>query len=161
MVRESNVNTRKDVNFKKNYIAKCIVECRDTSCKYRIFGRQCKDEKSFEVRSFHPEHTCRRKHKNSIVKSNWIADKLIDKFRAQPNMPVKAIVEKVKGRWGVDVEDHRLYRARRIAKDKIRGKINEQYNKLWDYIETLRRTNVGSCVMIKVDKPVPDIPAKF
>jgi hypothetical protein len=76
-------------------------------------------------------------------------------------MPVKAIVEEVKDIWGVDVEDHRLYRARRIAKDKIRGKINEQYNKLWDYMETLRKTNVGSCVMMKVDRHVPDIPAKF
>jgi hypothetical protein len=95
------------------------------------------------------------------VKSKWIADKLIDKFRAQPNMHVKAIVDEVNDRWGVDVEDHRLYRARRIAKDKIYGKMNEQYNKLWDYKETLRRTNVGSCVMIKVDRPVPDIPAKF
>jgi len=51
-VRESIVNMGKDVNFKKNYIAKCIVVCRDTSCKYRIYGRQCKDEESFKVRSF-------------------------------------------------------------------------------------------------------------
>jgi hypothetical protein len=59
------------------------------------------------------------------------------------------------------VKEHRLYRARRLAKDMIRGKMDEQYNKLWDYMETLRRTNVGSCVMMKVDRPLPDIPAKF
>jgi hypothetical protein len=140
-VRESNVNMGKDVKFKKNYLAKCIVVCRDTNCKFRIYGRQCKDEESFEVRSFQPVHSCRRKHKNSILKSKWIANKLIDKFRAQPNMPVKAIVEEVK--------------------DMIHGKMDEQYNKLWDYMETLRRTNVGSCVMMKVDRPLPDIPAKF
>jgi hypothetical protein len=39
--------------------------------------------------------------------------------------------------------------------------MNEQYNKLWDYMETLRKTNVGSCVMMKVDRHVPDIPTKF
>jgi hypothetical protein len=94
------------------------------------------------------------------VKSKWIADKLIDKFRAQPNMHVKAIVDEVNDRWGVDVEDHRLYRARRIAKDKICGKMNERYNKQWDYMETIRRTNVGSCVMMN-DRHVPNIPAKF
>jgi hypothetical protein len=95
-VRESNVNMGKDVMFKGNYIAKCIVVCRDTSYKYRIYGRQCKDEESFEVRSFQPVHSYRRKHKILILKSKWIADKLIDKFRAQPNMSVKAIVEEVK-----------------------------------------------------------------
>jgi phage terminase Nu1 subunit (DNA packaging protein) len=86
---------------------------------------------------------------------------LIEKFKAQPNMPVKAIVEEVKDRWGVDVKEYRLYWARRLAKDKICGKMNEQYNKLWDYMETIRRTNVGSCVMMKVDRPLADIPAKF
>jgi hypothetical protein len=59
------------------------------------------------------------------------------------------------------VKVNRLYWARRLAKDKIRGKMNEQYNKLWDYIETIRRTNVGSCVMMKVDRPLPDILTKF
>jgi len=94
------------------------VVCRDERCKYMIYGRKCKDEESFEVRSFQPKHSCRRRHDNSIMKSNWIADKLIDKFRAQPNMPVKEIVEEVKDRWGVDVKEHRLYRARRLAKEK-------------------------------------------
>jgi len=130
VVRECNVNMGKDVKFKNNYLAKCIVVCRDTR-KYRIYGRKCKDEESFEVRLFQPKHSCRRKHKNSILKSAWVSDKLIGKFRAQPNMPVKEIVEDVKDRWGVDVKEHRLYRARRLAKEKIRGKVNKKYNKLW------------------------------
>jgi hypothetical protein len=117
-VRECNAKMGKDVKFKRNYIAKCVVVCRDERCKYMIYGRKCKDEESFEVRSFQPKHSCRRRHDNSIMKSNWIADKLIDKFRAQPNMPVKEIVEEVKDRWGVDVKEHRLYRARRLAKEK-------------------------------------------
>jgi hypothetical protein len=160
-VRECNVKMGKDVKFKRNYLAKCVVICRDEHCKYRIYGRKCKDEESFEVRSFQPKHSCRRRHENSILKSNWIADKLIDKFRAQPNMPVKAIVEEVKGRWGVDVKEHRLYRARKLAKDKIRGKLDEQYNKLWDYLEMIRVTNASSCVMMKIERPLPDIPGKF
>jgi hypothetical protein len=48
-VRETNVNIGKDVEFRRNYLAKCIVVCRDTRCKYRIYGRKCKDEESFEV----------------------------------------------------------------------------------------------------------------
>jgi hypothetical protein len=55
----------------------------------------------------------------------------------------------------------RLYRARVFAKEKIRGKVNLQYQKLWDYCETIRRTNIGSCVMMKLERPIPDLPAKF
>jgi hypothetical protein len=160
-VRECNLSMGKDIKFKKNYLAKCIVVCRDPKCKYRLYGRKCKEEESFEIRSFQPKHTCRRNHKNSIVKSSWIADKLIDKFRAQPNMHVKAILGEVKDRWGVDVKKNRLYRARVLAKEKIRGKVNLQYQKLWDYCETIRRTNIGSCIMMKLERPIPDLPAKF
>lgn len=45
------------------------------------------------------------------MKPSWIAKKLIDKFRAQPNMPVKAILAGgVKDKWGVDAKNSKLYR---------------------------------------------------
>jgi hypothetical protein len=103
-VRECNLNMGKYIKFKKNYLAKCIVVCRDPKCKYRLHGRKWKEEESFEIRSFQSKHTCRRNHKNSIVKSSWITNKLIEKFRAQPNMLIKAILGEVKDRWGVDVK---------------------------------------------------------
>jgi hypothetical protein len=76
-------------------------------------------------------------------------------------MPIKAMVEPVKERWGVDVKEHRLYRARRLAKDKIRGKVNDQYKKLWDFCETIRRTNIDSCVIMKIERPLLNKPTKF
>jgi hypothetical protein len=73
-VRETNVNMGKDVKFKRNYLVKFIVVCRDTRCKYRIYGCKCKDKESFEIRSVQSVHNCRRKHKNSILKSSCIVD---------------------------------------------------------------------------------------
>jgi hypothetical protein len=52
--------------------------------------------KSFEIRSLQPKHTCTRKHKNSIVNSRWIADKLIDMFVTQPNIPISSLMGEVK-----------------------------------------------------------------
>jgi len=49
VVRECNVNKGNDVKFKKNYLARCIMVCKDTCCKYKIYGRKCKDEESFEI----------------------------------------------------------------------------------------------------------------
>jgi hypothetical protein len=112
----------KDIKFKKNYLAKCIVVCRDPECKYRLYGRKCNEEESFEIRSFQPKHTCQRNHKNSIVKSSWITDKLIDKFMAQLNMPVKAILGKVKDCWGVDVKKTGCIEREYLRKRRFVGK---------------------------------------
>ncbi|XP_062155259.1 uncharacterized protein LOC133863331 [Alnus glutinosa] len=54
-----------------------------------------------------------------------------------------------------------MYRGRKKAEKKIYGGLGEQYGRLWDYCETLRRTNPGSCVMVKVERPNPNLPAKF
>jgi hypothetical protein len=160
-IRENNLRNGKDIRFTKNYLAKCIVVCRDPDCRYWVYGCKCKDEESFEIRSIQAKHTCTRKHRNSTVKSSWLADKLIDKFKVQPNMLMKAILGEVKDKWGVDVNDWQMYRARRIAKEMIQSKEKLQYNKLWDYCETVRQTNRGSCVMMKVERPLPDHPACF
>ena len=95
-IRENNLKNVKDIRFKKNYLAKWIVVCRDLGCRYRVYSRKCKDQESFEIGSIQDKHICTRKHRNSTVKSAWIVDKLINKFRAQPNMPLKAILGEVK-----------------------------------------------------------------
>ena len=53
------------------------------------------------------------------MKSTWITSKLIDKFRAKLNMPLKAILGEVKDKWGVDVNNRKLCKARRIAKEML------------------------------------------
>jgi hypothetical protein len=65
---------------------------------------------------------CGRKYRNSIVNLTWIANKLIDKFRIQPNMPLDMIQHEVKYKWKVDVNPSMMYRAIKKANKKINGK---------------------------------------
>ncbi|XP_059454848.1 uncharacterized protein LOC132185016 [Corylus avellana] len=119
------------------------------------------EEESFQVRFVHSKHSCGRKYRNTIVNSTWITNKLIDKFRVQPNMPLEVIQNEVKDKWRVDVNPTMMYRARRKAKQKLYGNLEDQYRRLWDYCETLRHTNSGSCVLMKVDRPNPNLPPRF
>jgi hypothetical protein len=43
----------------------------------------------------------------------------------------------------------------------LQRKVKLQYNRLWDYCETVRQTNQVSCLMMKVERPLPDHPAYF
>jgi zinc finger SWIM domain-containing protein 3 len=137
------------------------VVCWEPGCRYRVYGRKCDDQEVFEIRSIQAKHTCTRQHRISAVKSPWIAHKLIDKFRAQSNMPLKAILGEVKEKWGVDVDNWQLHRARRIVKEILQDKVKLQYARLCDYCETVRQTNQGSCLMMKVERHLPDHPACF
>lgn len=160
-VREYNLKRGKDIRFKKNERRKCIVVCRDDKCGYRVYARRMEDEDSFQIRSLQPKHVCGRKYKNSIVNSTWIANKLIDKFRIQPNMPLTVLQHEVKEKWRVDVTESMMYRARRKAGKKVYGKLEAQYGRLWDYCEMLRRTNIGTRVFMKVERHNLGLPPKF
>jgi hypothetical protein len=155
VVKQYNIQRGKYIQFVKNERARCVAVCRDPSCDYRVYGRQMSDEQFFEVRSLRPKHSCTRVYKSSIVNSRWISDKLFDKFKIQPDMPLEVIQDEVKRRWNVEVTRSQMYKGRRRAGKQIFGNLGEQYCRLWDYCETLRQTNKGSCVMMKVERPTP------
>jgi hypothetical protein len=46
-IRESNLKNGKDIRFKKNYLASCIVVCRDPDCRYRVYSRKYEDQEAF------------------------------------------------------------------------------------------------------------------
>lgn len=96
--------------------------CRDTNYKYRVYECKRKGEKSSEIKSLQPKRTCKRRYKNSIVSSRWIADRPIEKFVTEPNISISALLGKVKDRWEVDAPDWQLYAAQRMVKERIQGK---------------------------------------
>jgi len=154
-VKQYNVRRGKDIQFVKDERVRCIAVCRGPSCDYRVYGRQMSDEQFFEVRSLRPKHSCTRAYKSSIVNSRWISDKLFDKFKIQPDMPLVVIQDEVKIKWNIEVTKSQMYKGRRRAGKQIFGNLGEQYGRLWDYCKTLRQTNKGSCVMMKVERPTP------
>jgi hypothetical protein len=160
-VKQYNVRRGNDIRFEKNERAKCVAVCRGTGCGYEVYGRQMATKASFEIRSLRPKHSCTRVYKSSIVNSRWITDKLYDKFKVQPDMPLRVIQDEVKRKWNVEVSKSQMYRSRKKTEKKIYSGLSEQYGRLWDYCETLRRTNPGSYVMTKVERTNPNLPAKF
>jgi hypothetical protein len=61
----------------------------------------------------------------------------------------------------VDVHVSSLYMARKKARESIYGKLDEQYHRLWDYCSMVRSTNVGSCLILMVERPMPEVPCRF
>jgi hypothetical protein len=70
-------------------------------------------------------------------------------------------MNEVKAKWNVDAHPSSLYRARKKAQQKFYGKLDEQYHKLWDYCTMVRNTNIGSCLILMVDRPMPEVPCRF
>ncbi|XP_057478210.1 uncharacterized protein LOC130765725 [Actinidia eriantha] len=53
----------------------------------------------------------------------------------------------------LDVSQNQVYRAKRKAFEIIQGNHREQYLRLWDYCEMVRRQNPGSTALLKLERP--------
>ena len=80
-----------------------------------------------------------------------MANKYLDDLRDNPKWDVLAMQKKFQRELGVTVSLHACYRAKRKAKQIIEGNQVEQYRHLFDYAETIRKTNLGSMVKIKCE----------
>ena len=96
------------------------------------------------VKTFYGEHNCSKKWQVRAFTARYIADKYVEKIRANEKMTLKGFGELVEKDWNMKVKRGKLGRARKIAHNIIYGDEIAQYNKLWDYGHELRRSNTGS-----------------
>jgi len=162
-VREYNLFRGKDVEFTKNDRDRMIGVCRNRAmgCPWRVYGASVSGEMAFLVKSLNPNHQCTRCYKSLIVNSRWITDRMVHKFKTQPNYQIAALYEDVKRRWNVEVSFRQLYRAKEKAKEHIECKNKQQYKWLCDYCATVRQTNRGSTILMKVKRLTLDVPPTF
>jgi hypothetical protein len=119
VVREYNLFRGNDVEFTKNYGDQVIGVCRNRAMGFpwRAYGASVSGEMTFLLKSLNPNHRCTRCYKSSIVNSRWIVDRMVHKFKTQPNYPLAALCEDVKRIWNVEVSFRQLYRAKEKAKE--------------------------------------------
>ncbi|KAK4397176.1 hypothetical protein Sango_1554200 [Sesamum angolense] len=70
-------------------------------------------------------------------------------IRDHPNISVLQLKNTILRKCKIDVSRQKVQRAKREALEKIRGSDSVQYEKLWDYCETVRKFNPGSKLILK------------
>ncbi|KAJ8630072.1 hypothetical protein MRB53_023395 [Persea americana] len=92
----------------------------------------------------------RRTFYNRHATSRWLYKKYVERIRSNPSWPIDSFEEDVRLDYIVGVSRSQLHRAKRKAMLMIHGSHKEQYAKLWDYCQEIKRTNPGSTVELKV-----------
>ncbi|KAK9999775.1 hypothetical protein SO802_019378 [Lithocarpus litseifolius] len=77
------------------------------------------------------------------------AKKLMKKVKRQPNIKLRDIQEVVHEKYVVNISAGKASKAREKAQEFVDGSYIEKYNQLWDYCVELRRSSLGSIVLMK------------
>ena len=86
------------------------------------------------------------------MKSPLLTDLYMDKIKRNPTWHVDSFLATVESEWNHSCTKRKAYRALDRALKIIEGKHAEQYTKLWDFAEEVKKTNPGSTVKVKLDR---------
>ncbi|KAH7861114.1 hypothetical protein Vadar_021796 [Vaccinium darrowii] len=127
-----------DIKFIKNESTRVTTKCKEKKCGFRIHASNMQYEKTFQVKSITPKHDYHRAYNNHLVTFSYIANKYINKLRVDPYVKVDSFKKEIRRELTVDVSKWQLYRAKKKAREVIDKDMVEQYNRLVDYLETVR-----------------------
>ncbi|XP_057803344.1 uncharacterized protein LOC131018646 [Salvia miltiorrhiza] len=88
---------------------------------------------------------------NKLMSSNWIAKRYLNVFRVRYNLCVADLRADILHRFSTHVAKDRLYKAKRIAQELVRGTVEAHYASIRRYIAELRRADPKGRFELLVD----------
>ncbi|XP_012844641.1 PREDICTED: uncharacterized protein LOC105964686 [Erythranthe guttata] len=134
----------------KNEKQRVRVHCGGENCAWRLHASTLPDNVTYMIKVCPCEHTCTRGAVDNEVSAKWLASKLMDLLRSDPDANLKAMRHEVT-KYGVKPQYMQFYRAKSIALDQIQGNHAKLFEKLPYYGAMVLATNPGSVVTLQCD----------
>ncbi|CAN6556697.1 hypothetical protein C1H46_002551 [Malus baccata] len=126
-------------------------KCTKEGCPWVIYASKTDGSSALIVKTLNDVHTCPREQKLRVCTSNWLSHRYADYLLDNPKWEVSKFQQTVHKQYNMHVTPAQLYKARSLAAEKSEGAYVEQYARLWDYCEELKRRNPGSTILVKTE----------
>nr|XP_025664552.1 uncharacterized protein LOC112762976 [Arachis hypogaea] len=107
-----------------------------------IFFARCDSTRSKAI-CYDEDCPCRNNHCMSADRK-WIIDELEERIRVQPNLTVREADQYFRAEYDVLINERKIYRSMKKAKERIEGSEIAQYARLHDYGNEILKINPGS-----------------
>ncbi|XP_057771146.1 uncharacterized protein LOC130990942 [Salvia miltiorrhiza] len=121
---------------KKKLLAKCTPPC-----PWNLYASSLRANGTFMIKSGAWDHTCAKAMSNKLLSSQWIASRYLNVYRVSYNLSVKDLGADILERFKVRVPKDRLYKARRMAQEMVRGSVHQHYAMIKNYVAELRKVD--------------------
>ena len=100
------------------------------------------------IRSLNEGHRCPNTQFNKQASSRWVAFKLLDEFKDNPNIDKGTMQKTLIGRFGLAVPDYTCWRIRKLRKNMVEGRYDEGCKVLQGYMRVFKKKkNLTLCVL--------------
>ncbi|CAL2255787.1 unnamed protein product [Prunus armeniaca] len=151
-VRNYSVFNRRKIKFSKNDKYKVRAVCdgiKNGKCPWFVYASAVNGSSMVQIKSYEEEHTCGTVERSVHDNSSWLAERYATQLSRIINWDVRAFKERVNENLCVIASRSQIYRARRKATAVSEETYTKQFETLWDYVEELKKTNVGTTISVK------------
>ncbi|KAL0437231.1 UNVERIFIED_CONTAM: hypothetical protein Sradi_0431000 [Sesamum radiatum] len=125
------IKTKRTVKFTKNDKVRIYAQCGNSECGWKMHAIKIKDEETFQINLLQSHHSCPEIFHVKNMKTNWLKDKYLQKFKSDPKRCVKGFRVDIINELRVNVSKNQAYRAKKAALKEIEGSPEWQYSRLW------------------------------
>ncbi|XP_025628636.1 uncharacterized protein [Arachis hypogaea] len=145
----------KELMYLKNESKRIRARCAEEGCPWLVFCFPNSQSLCFQMKTFIGEHNYGRNLSSNMADRAWATSKLVKRLLTQPLVTPKEALDHMKQDYNVHIHYRMIYRASKAAREQTIGKEQEQYGKLYDYLNEIHRSNPGSNGMTNIT-PQPE-----
>ncbi|XP_075645411.1 uncharacterized protein LOC142616439 [Castanea sativa] len=149
-----------DIKWKLNEKKKIFVHCKN-NCGWRCYASMVTGDCTFEIKTLNPKCTYLLSFQNRQVTLAYMANRYLEDFSKNPNWEVSGVKNHVMQQISIDLSFSQVYRSRKATRGLITGNEESQYGLLRDYAKMIRRTDVGSKVILQTEMEDENPQPKF
>ncbi|GJU79631.1 heat stress transcription factor B-4-like protein [Tanacetum coccineum] len=154
-VPSTRINKRKNIGTNNDSQAcSSVLDAHDKGDMYPwvLYVGKDKHTKNWVVKTHKDTHKCLQSREIKHCTYKFFSEKIFNKVRVNPEIPVKAVQEQFQRNLEVQISMSKAFRAKAKAKREIRGDHVLQYSMLKDNVVELQATNPNTTVKIVVER---------
>ncbi|KAG8391145.1 hypothetical protein BUALT_Bualt01G0157400 [Buddleja alternifolia] len=126
-IRSHAILSKRNITITSNDRMRVCAKCDDKDCGWKLHAYKVKDECTFQIRTYVPDHTCGASFNVKNMKSKWLADKYLRKFKTDPKRNVSGFRQDAMDETQCHISEDQAYRAKRRAIRMIEGTPDDQF----------------------------------
>ncbi|KAH9764284.1 SWIM-type domain-containing protein [Citrus sinensis] len=130
--------------------SRITVGCAFFQCPWFLHAAKTRFGLPFLIKRLHNVHTCQRDLKNPECTAEFIAVKFASTFIEQPDTKVEWFISELRRRYGVKVNKHKIYRAKKKVLERQGADHESSYRLVRSYVQMILNKMPQALALISV-----------